>query len=224
MSTSREAESKFIKTRAITLGPINDLENYVNPQWWKYLFNSLYIKTDGDVVNDDEITRNEVDIFLQILKIDKEASILDVCCGQGRHSFEFFKRGYINITGLDRSSYLIAKARQKNKVNNLSIKFKEGDARKLPYKDSTFDIIMILGNSFGYFECLNDDLQVLCSARKVLKPGGKLLLDVADGNFLKKHFKPRSWEWIDKTYFVCRERCLSAVEKTDFQGSYHPYK
>jgi len=45
--------------------------------------------------------------------------------------------------------------------------------------------MMILGNSFGYFECSNDDLQVLRSAGKVLKPGGKLLLDVADGNFLK---------------------------------------
>ena len=213
MSTSLETASKYIKKRTITLGPVNDLENHVNPEWWKHLFNSLYIKTDGDVVNDDGITRNEVDIFLQILNIDKEALILDVCCGQGRHSFEFFERGYVNITGLDRSPYLITKARQKGKDHNLSIKFKEGDARKLPFRENTFDVIMILGNSFGYFECLKDDLQVLCSAGKVLKPGGKLLLDVADGNFLKTHFKARSWEWINKTHFVCRERCLSASGK-----------
>ena len=173
-----------------------------------------FIKTDGDVVNDNGITKNEVDLFLQILNIDKDANILDVCCGQGKAwVLSFLKGGYINIAGLDRSSYLITKARQKSKANNLSIKFKEGDARKLPYRENTFDVVMILGNSFGYFECQDDDLQVLHSAGKVLKPGGKLLLDVADGNFLKKHFKARSWEWINKTHFVCRERCLSASGK-----------
>ena len=72
---------------------------------------------------------------------------------------------------------------------------------------------MILGNSFGYFESSEDDVKVLLSAAKVLKPGGKLLIDVADGDFLKDHFKPRSWEWINKTHFVCRERCLSASGK-----------
>lgn len=57
-----------------------------------------------DVVNDEGITTSEVVIFLQILKIDKGAVIHDMCCGQERHSFEFFERGYINITALERSS------------------------------------------------------------------------------------------------------------------------
>ena len=32
-------------------------------------------------------------------------------------------------------------------------------------------------------------------------------------NFLKHNFNPRSWEWINHKYFVCRERCLSANGK-----------
>src|SRR5690606_4500333 len=38
----------------------------------------------------------------------------------------------------------------------------------------------------------------------------RLLIDVTDGDFLRENFQARSWEWIDKKMFVCRERSLSA--------------
>jgi D-alanine-D-alanine ligase len=44
---------------------------------------------------------------------------------------------------------------------------------------------------------------------RVLRPNGRFLLDVADGNYLRDNFNPRSWEWIDKNHFVCRERSLA---------------
>jgi len=201
------------KISSKTLGPVAELESHVDPEWWRYLFNSLYVKTDADVVEDDEITRYETDIFLKILKVNKDAAILDLCCGQGRHSFELYKRGYHNIEGLDRSSYLISKARNKSRHNGISIRFREGDARKLPYRANSFGVVLILGNSFGYFESSDDDLKVLQSVARVLKPGGALLIDVADGDFLKHNFKPRSWEWINKKHFVCRERCISSDGK-----------
>ena len=68
---------------------------------------------------------------------------------------------------------------------------------------------MILGNSFGYFESNNDDLRVLKEAFRILKPNGKILIDLTDGDYMREFFAPRSWEWIDKDYFVCRERSLS---------------
>lgn len=200
-------------TPAITLGPVKELESHVHPEWWRYIFNSLYIKTDADVVDDDEITRYETSIFLEILNVPKQVAILDLCCGQGRHTFEFYRRGYIHVEGLDRSSYLISKARNKSRESGIPVRFKEGDARKLPYHANKFDVVVILGNSFGYFESSDDDLQVLQSVARVLKPEGILLIDVADGDFLKDNFKPRSWEWINKKHFVCRERCISANGK-----------
>lgn len=87
--------------------------------------------------------------------------------------------------------------------------FREGDTRKLPYPPDTFDVVLLVGNSFGYFETVQDDLRVLNEIFKVLKPWGRVLLDVAAGDYLKQNFHARSWEWIDKTYFVCRERALS---------------
>ncbi len=195
------------------LGPIDDLAKYVRPDWWRNLFTPLYLKTDADVVDDEEITSKEVDLFIDMLKLQPDDRILDLCCGHGRHSLELARRGFKNVEGLDRSSYLIQKARNTAKKENLIVKFREGDARKLPYPADTFDAVMILGNSFGYFETVEDDMKVLREVFRVLKPWGKLLIDVADGEYVKKNFQPRSWEWIDKKHYVCRERTLSVDEQ-----------
>jgi D-alanine-D-alanine ligase len=191
------------------LGPVDNLEMYLRPDWWRRIFNSMYLKTDADVVEDKQITKNEVELFTSILNSPKESAILDLACGQGRHSIELALRGYTNITGLDRSHYLIRKAKTAVQQEGLKITFKEGDARKLPFPADTFDVVMILGNSFGYFESNEDDIMILKEVFRVLKPDGTFLIDVADGSYLRTHYQPRSWEWIDKKYFVCRERSLA---------------
>jgi D-alanine-D-alanine ligase len=113
------------------------------------------------------------------------------------------------VEGLDRSHYLIQKAKAQAKKEGLSIRFREGDARRLHYLPDTFDAVMLLGNSFGYFETVQDDLRVLKGIFRVLKPWGRFIIDVADGEYQREHFQPRSWEWIDKNLFVCRERSLA---------------
>jgi len=201
------------KSSTTLLGPVPNLEEHVNPEWWKTIFNSIYLITDSDVIEDNNITRQEVSLFLDILKLSPDDTILDLCCGQGRHSLEIARRGFRYVEGMDRSHYLIQKAKGRVKKEGLDVKFREGDARKLPYHADSFDTVMILGNSFGYFETLKDDLRVLKEVFKVLKPWGKLLIDVADGEYLRENFQPRSWEWTGKKYFVCRERSLSLDRK-----------
>ena len=202
-------QTKNNKQVNLSLGPVNNLEEFLQPDWWRRIFNSMYLKTDGDVVEDQSITAFELDLFTDLLGLSKEHLILDLACGQGRHSLGLARRGFQKIYGLDRSHYLINKAKQINTNEGLSVNFKEGDARKLPYPVDTFDAVMILGNSFGYFESLEDDVKILKEVLRVLKPFGKFLLDVADGNYLKDNFNPRSWEWLDNNHFVCRERSLA---------------
>lgn len=192
-----------------SLGPVSNLEEYLKPDWWRRIFNSMYLKTDADVVEDKSITDYELDMFTAMLNMSKEHTILDLACGQGRHSLELARRGYKHVYGLDRSHYLINKAKQTNQNEGLPVVFREGDARKLPYSTDTFDVVMILGNSFGYFESVEDDIKILKEVLRVLKPQGRFLIDVADGNYLRDNFNPRSWEWIDKNHFVCRERSLA---------------
>lgn len=197
------------KRLAELLGPVEDLQSYVKADWWRHLFNANYLRTDGDVVEDATITRHEIDRLVAILQPAPDAKILDLCCGQGRHTRALAQRGFVNVTGLDRSHYLITRARSSAKREGIHAVFREGDARKLPFQNDTFDHVAILGNSFGYFESFHDDCQVLHEIRRVLKPTGQLLLDLTDGEFMREKFEPRNWEWIDKNYFVCRERCLS---------------
>ncbi|MFX0017772.1 MAG: methyltransferase domain-containing protein [Promethearchaeota archaeon] len=196
-------------SKPICLGPVSNLEEFVKEDWWKKIFNAYYLKTDGDVVEDQKITSFEVDLFSKVLGMRPNHYILDLCCGQGRHTIELTKRGFENVEGLDRSRYLIKKAKASAKKLGLICRFREGDARKLPYPPDSFDIITILGNSFGYFESIKDDYQVLKEVFRTLKPWGKILIDLTDGEYLKDNFQSRSWEWIDKNYFVCRERSLS---------------
>jgi hypothetical protein len=44
-------------------GRIRDLEAMVPKQWWTTVFDELYLKTDGDVVEDPDITREEVSLL-----------------------------------------------------------------------------------------------------------------------------------------------------------------
>nr|WP_203415613.1 class I SAM-dependent methyltransferase [Candidatus Scalindua japonica] len=57
------------------------------------------------------MTKTEIDLFLEILSPSTESVILDLCCGQGRHTLELARCGFKNVFGLDRSHYLINRAR-----------------------------------------------------------------------------------------------------------------
>lgn len=195
-----------------TLGPVSDLEKHLPPEWWRGLFNSLYLKTDGDVVENAANTINDIDEVMQVLDLNQDSTVLDLCCGQGRHSIELARRGLNNVYGMDRSSYLIRLARKRARQQAYSLNFSEGDARKIRFGESFFDAVLVMGNSFGYFEKLEDDQLVLSSIRRVLKSEGSLVLDIVDGQWMRSNFEARSWEWIDQNHFVCRERSLSEDE------------
>lgn len=202
-----DAVAEISKTR--TLGPVADLEKHLPADWWRTLFNSLYLKTDADVAEDHENTVQEVHMIIQALNLKPQDHILDLCCGQGRHLLELYQRGYTNVIGIDRSRYLIRVAKKRAQQLNCRIRFSEGDARKIRSKESSLDCVLLLGNSFGFFESQEEDIDVLESILHVLKSEGKLAIDVVNGLWMRNNFEPRSWEWIDGNQFVCRERSLS---------------
>lgn len=193
-----------------TVGPIPDLERHLPSDWWRTLFNSIYLKTDGDVVENDRNTSRDVDLLIRAAGLEPNDRILDLCCGQGRHCLELARRGFKQITGFDRSRYLIRLARKRAKTEGLSVSLHEGDARRFRFPEESFHCVALMGNSFGYFDREEDDLAVLLGAQRVLRAGGNLAMDLADGEWLRTNFEKRSWEWIDQNHFVCRERSLAS--------------
>lgn len=193
-----------------TLGPVSDLERHLPSDWWRTLFNSIYLKTDGDVVENRDNTSREIDLLLRTTGLEYNDRILDLCCGQGRHTLELARRGFRNVTGMDRSRYLIRLAKKRAKTEGLNADFHEGDARKIRLPESTLHCVFLMGNSFGYFEKLDDDLAVLEAIKRVLVSEGTLAMDIVDGEWMRNNFEQRSWEWIDQNHFVCRERSLAS--------------
>ncbi len=209
-TTLTAAPSKPLKAPARTIGPVSDLERHLPSDWWKSLFTSLYLKTDGDVVENDANTIRDIDRLIKVAAIEPNDRILDLCCGQGRHCLELARRGFKFITGVDRSRYLVRLARKRGKASGLNVTFHEGDARRFRLPESSFHCVTLMGNSFGYFEREEDDLAVLRSVMRVLRGTGTLVLDITDGDWMRENFEKRSWEWIDQNHFVCRERSLAS--------------
>ena len=72
-------------------------------------------------------TKKEINYIESLLGIEKGNSILDIGCGQGRHSIELAMRGY-NVVGIDTSEKHIQKAHAS--AENLPVSFSVWDARK----------------------------------------------------------------------------------------------
>ena len=107
MASVAKAKRPKRPTPRSCLGPVADLEAHLPAEWWRKLFNALYVKTDGDVVENVENTRRDVDFILAAAPVTAHSQILDLCCGQRRHCLDLARRGFKNVTGVDRSRYLI---------------------------------------------------------------------------------------------------------------------
>jgi SAM-dependent methyltransferase len=117
--------------------------------------------------------------------------VLDVPCGQGRHTHLLAEAGY-DVDGLDYSTELLAVARKRGTAKNL--RYARGDMRKLPAKwTRRFDAVLNLFTSFGFFAHPSDDARVIGEFARVLKPGGTLVWHGGNRDGVMARFLPRDW-------------------------------
>ena len=189
----------------------------IDPDWWRTLFDEIYLVTDKRTVDNMDITRREIHILQRILPLKPAARILDLCGGQGRHALELCRRGFRHCTVLDYSRPLLSVGHRNAAREKLPVRFIQGDARSLAIDATSFDHVLILGNSLGYLADRDADLQIMTESRRVLAPRGWLLLDVADGGAVRRQLTPNAWHEIDGDVVICREReirdgCVCARE------------
>lgn len=115
-----------------------------------------------------------------------EGKLLDLCCGPGRHSVEFAQRGF-TVTGVDRSPFLLDRAREHASQTGVAVEWVQEDMRRF-VRPAQFDLICNLFTSFGYFETEQDDLLVLRNLYESLKKGGVLIIDVLGKERLARVF------------------------------------
>jgi D-alanine-D-alanine ligase len=180
----------------------------IDPHWWQSLFDEVYLTTDARSVQNPRRTAREVDIFIRLGNLETEARILDMCGGHGRHALELGRRGYSRCQVLDYSEKLLAVGRRQAAKEKLPVEFMQGDARRSGLEEAAWDQVLILGNSLGYIPDPEADKQILQECRRILKPGGGLLLDVTDGGTLRDNFRASAWHEIGEKVVVCRQREL----------------
>lgn len=138
----------------------------------------------------DHLTKGQVDGVERLLGLAPEMRMLDVCCGYGRHALELARRGYRNVVGVDISRSLLARARRTARAEGLPVAFRRADMRRLPFR-GRFDVALNLFTSFGYFAEEAEDLAALRAVARALRPGGRLLMDLLNREWLVRHFQPR---------------------------------
>ncbi len=183
----------------------DDVKN-IDQDWWKTLFNEVYLITDARSVCDRQVTHREVDFLELTIKPEKAWSILDMCGGQGRHALELSRRGYRYVTVVDYSEYLIDLGKKIAKSESLNTGFFQCDARNTGLEAQSFHLIAIMASSFGYFIDDDENNKLIQEAERLLKPGGVLLLDLPDRDYVLKNFKEQSWHEVDEDMLVCRQR------------------
>ena len=149
-------------------------------QWYESIFENYGKKYDNE--NFAQGTIGECDFIEKEINYNKSLKIIDIGCGTGRHSIELAKRGY-HITGIDLSSSLLERAKEKAKEQNLHIDFQKHNARKLPFKNE-FDLaIMLCEGAFPLMETDEMNYEILKNVYNVLKSKGKIIFTTLNGLF-----------------------------------------
>jgi SAM-dependent methyltransferase len=144
--------------------------------------------------------------------------VLDLCCGTGRHAVALARLG-CRVTGVDRTRFALERARAHAAEAGVAVEFVEADMREFT-RPGSFDLVVNLFTSFGYFETHADELRVLRHVHEALRPGGAFVIDVLGKEILARIFQEtRSAIGTDGTLLVWRTAV--ADDWTRVRGEWH---
>jgi SAM-dependent methyltransferase len=179
--------------------------------WWQTYFDDDYLRMYGPALTSERSDR-ETEGVIALLDLPPGAMILDLCCGQGRHSVRLAQSGY-RVFGLDYSETLLSEARRVAAEAGVDVHFAQGDMREIPWRER-FDAVINLFTAFGYFAEESQNQRVLDGICRALKPGGKFLIEITHCDWLMPVFQARDWRDIDGT-LVWEERRFDPVAGTN---------
>jgi len=142
----------------------------------------------------------EVTNLISLLKISPGATVLDLCCGPGRHALELSRRGF-SVVGVDRTRIYLDKARKQAETEGLKVEFLQEDMRNY-CKPGAFDAVINLFTSFGFFEDKREDELVLKNVYRSLKEGGVFVIDIIGKEVIARIFRERDWSEEDGVLFL----------------------
>jgi SAM-dependent methyltransferase len=129
----------------------------------------------------------EVDQILALVQLT-DGVVLDLACGPGRNAIPLVQRGF-NVTAVDRSPFLLQRARDRANELGVEVEWLESDMRTFR-RPAAFDLVLLLFTSFGFFRDDAENVGVLRNVAASLRPGGALVLDTMGKEVLARVFDP----------------------------------
>ena len=123
-------------------------------------------------------TQSEVGFIIRHLPNPPFHKILDVCCGQGRHTNILGKQGY-ELVGIDIDEPALSIARQSAPQ---SVHYLHHDMRQLAEVDGVFDGVILMWQSFGFFDGATNE-SIVAQVSEKLRDGGRFILDIYNRSF-----------------------------------------
>ena len=194
-------------------------------QWFEEIFDEDYLCTLPFMT--PRQTERESTFILDALRIQSPATLLDLGCGYGRHAMELASRGH-RVTGLDLSLPLLIRAADAARRDGVNVNFIHCDMREMTF-DAEFDAAFCYFTTFGYFDD-DSNRKVAQQIARALKPGGRLLLDVINRDYLIGDLPTRVWwqgegcvvlEEVDFNYFTSRLQVHRSIVFEDGRQTEH---
>jgi ubiquinone/menaquinone biosynthesis C-methylase UbiE len=157
-----------------------------NTPWYKTFFGEDYLHIYDFLT--PERTEREVEGIINLLALPPGSSILDLCCGHGRHAIALAKRGY-QVTGQDLSEVFLRHAQAEADAQGMQVRLVQSDMRNIPFENE-FDAVINIFTAFGYLENEEEDQKVLQQVYKALKSDGLFLLETMQRESLIRNFAP----------------------------------
>ena len=137
---------------------------------------------------DEVITNNtNYDLWVEFVEpyINKNSNILDLACGTGTFITMLKLKGY-NVSGLDLSDEIIEIAKEKAKLNRLSIPFYIADMTNFKLSEK-FDLITCFFDSINFLKEKTDIKKMLDSVYKHLNNDGYFIFDIFSKELMKEY-------------------------------------
>lgn len=113
------------------------------------------------------------------------ARVLDCACGIGTQAIGLARRGY-SVVGSDLSPKAASRAVAEATARGMSLPSFAADMRALPFADASFDVVLAADNALPHLLTADDVLAALREMRRVLRPGGRLILSTRDYDAIRR--------------------------------------
>lgn len=123
----------------------------------------------------EAVSDAQTETVWRLLELEPGMEVLDLACGHGRIANRLAQRG-VQVTGLDATPLFLDQARRDAAERGVEVNYACGDMRSLPWPEHRFERIISWFTSFGYFDD-SENREVLSEAHRVLRPGGRLLIE-----------------------------------------------